>query len=219
MIGVIIVGGLAALGVVSIARRHHRWHHAWHHGGWGHHGGHGGWHHGPARCGGWVGRHDEMGSNGPWGPADRGEAPGVWMGGGGHRFNPLHFRRGRRWLLRSLFRRLETTPTQQQALIAATEEFQESAKAFKGEAKRTRADLAAALRRPSIDAESMGELFARHDSALDGLRKAFVGMTIRVHETLDDEQRERLARLIEAGPRGLRQEFGDEMNHGLSGGW
>lgn len=216
MIGVIIVGGLAALGIASIARRHHRWHHAWHHGGWGGHHGMHGWHHGPGRCGGWVGRHDQLGGPGPWGPGDRDEE-GVWMGG--HRFNPLHYRRGRRWLLRGLFRRLETTPTQQQALMAASEEFQESAKAFKGEAKRTRADIAAALRRPSIDAESMGELFARHDSALDGLRKAFVGMTIKVHETLDDDQRERLARLIEAGPRGLRHELGDQMNDGLPGGW
>jgi hypothetical protein len=138
---------------------------------------------------------------------------------GGHGFNPLHLKSGRRWLMRSLFRRLETTPTQQQALRAATEEFQEGAKAFKGEAKRTRADIAAALRRSAIDAESMGELFARHDSALDGLRKAFVGMTIKVHETLDDEQRERLARLIEEGPRGLRHGFRDEMNHGMSDGW
>lgn len=219
MIGVIIVGGLAALGIASIARRRHRWHHAWHHGGWGHHGLHG-WHHGAGGCGGWVGRHGHLDHTGPWGPepADRDEAGGVWMGGG-HGFNPLHFKRGRRWLMRGLLRRLETTPTQQQALLAATEEFQESAKAFKGEAKRTRADLAAALRRPSIDAESMGELFARHDSALDGLRKAFVGMTIRVHDTLDEAQRERLARLLEAGPRGLRHEFGDEMNDGMSGGW
>jgi uncharacterized membrane protein len=124
-------------------------------------------------------------------------------------------RRARKWLLRGLFRRLEATPTQQQALRAATEEFQESARALKGEAVRTRADIAAALRRPAIDAESMGELFARHDTALDSVRKAFVGMTIKVHDTLDGEQRERLARLLEAGPRGLGRELRDDM----SGGW
>jgi hypothetical protein len=218
MIGVIIVGGLAVLGIASIARRHHRWHHAWHHGAWGHHQGLDGWHHGHGRCGGWVERHHETGQTGPWGadPGSPDEGAGMWMGGRG--FNPLHFKRGRRWLLRSLFRRIEATPTQQQALHAATEEFQESAKAWKGEAKRTRSEIAAALRRPAIDAESMGELFARHDTALDGLRKAFVGMTIRVHETLDDDQRERLARLIEAGPRSLGH-GPDEMNYGMSGGW
>jgi uncharacterized membrane protein len=134
---------------------------------------------------------------------------GMWLGGPG--FNPLRLRGGRRWLMKALFRRLETTPTQQQALRAAMDEFQESAKTLKGEAGRTRTDVAAALRRPAIDAEALGELFARHDTALDGVRKAFVGMTIRVHDVLDDEQRERLARLIESGPRGLRGE--------MSGGW
>lgn len=138
---------------------------------------------------------------------------GVWFGEGGPAFHgmPRGFRRGRRWLLKGLFRRLETTPTQQDALRAAIEEFQQSAKVLKGEAGRTRAEVAAALRRPAIDAEALGELFARHDSALDDVRKAFVGMTIKVHDTLDEKQRARLARLIEAGPRGL----GDE----LSGGW
>jgi hypothetical protein len=227
MIGVIIVGGLAAMGIASIARRHSRWHHAWHHGGWGrgwHHGLHG-WDHGGGHgpCGGWVGRHHDHDGRGggPWGPGEsaQDDEPGMWMGGPGHGFNPLRFRRGRRWLMRGLFRRLETTPTQQQALQAAAEEFQESAKQWKGEAGRTRTDIAAALRRPAIDAESMGELFARHDTALEGVRKAFVGLSIKVHDVLDADQRERLARLIEAGPRGLRHDLRHQMRDDMSGGW
>jgi uncharacterized membrane protein len=107
-------------------------------------------------------------------------------------------------VLRGVFRRLETTPTQSQAIEEALKEFQEGAKAWKGEARRTRADLAVAVRRSSIDAEALGELFARHDSALEGVRKGFVGMMVRVHDVLDETQRERLAQLIELGPRWFR---------------
>src|SRR5262245_47972054 len=129
MIGVIIVGGLAAMGIASMVRRHHRWHHGYGGGGgphgWGHHHGLHGWHHGRGGCG----------HHGGWGRLDReddgfdggrDEGPGMWLGGAGPGpgFNPLRYRRGRRWLLKALFRRLETTPTQQQALHAATEEFQ-----------------------------------------------------------------------------------------------
>jgi hypothetical protein len=124
--------------------------------------------------------------------------------GWGGRVNPLLFGRGRGFLLRGILRRLETTPTQEKALRDAAKEFHEGAKALKGEARRSRVDVAATLRRSSVDEVALGELFARHDGALDSVRKAFVGLTIRVHEILDDTQRERLAQLIELGPRWFR---------------
>jgi uncharacterized membrane protein len=128
----------------------------------------------------------------------------AWFG---HRSAGRHwFRHG--WgsgaILAAMLRRLETTPTQNQALRAALKEFQASATAAKGEGRRTRADVAEAFRRPAIDAESMGEMFARQDSALEDIRKAFVGTMIKVHDVLDETQRERLAQLMEQGPRWFR---------------
>lgn len=187
MIGCIIVGGLAALGIARIA--HHR-----HHRGWG--------------CGGrWrggaCGREDDwddLGSESP-GHHDHGHAEFGW---GRHGGNPLMFGHGRRFILRGVLRRLETTPTQERALRDAAREFRDSAQSMKGEARRSRSDVAAELRRPAIDESALGELFARHDGALHDMRKAFVGLMIKVHEILDDTQRERLAQLIELGPRWFR---------------
>ena len=189
MIGCIIVGGLAALGIARIV--HHR-----HHGAWG--------------CGGrWRGGGDFRSPEDDWDDLDSGShrhhgaghAEFFW---GRHGGNPLMFRHGRRFILRSVFRRLQTTPTQEQALREAAREFRDAAQGVKGEARRTRADVAAELRRSAIDENALGELYARHDGALDGVRKAFVGLMIKVHEILDDTQRERLAQLIELGPRWFR---------------
>ena len=125
MIGCIIVGGLAALGVASIARR--RLHGGWGCGGpctgaggidggrggnleedesdWidGGRGPHGHHHHGPVQFGGWAGGH-----------------------------NPLLHGQGRRFILRSVLRRLETTPTQERALRDAAKEFRDSAQVSEG---------------------------------------------------------------------------------------
>jgi hypothetical protein len=201
MIGCIILGGLAALGIARIVRHRRMWG-----GGWGCHGH---WRGGGGPFGGdrWqAGGFDDLGASpedGDWGGHHAG-GHHVWMRHGPRWPNPLMFRQGRMSILRGVFRRLETTPTQSQAIQEALKEFQEGAKAWKGEARRTRTDLAVAFRRSSIDAEAMGELFARHDSALEGVRKAFVGMMMRVHDVLDDTQRERLAQLIELGPRWFR---------------
>jgi hypothetical protein len=191
MIGCIIVGGLAALGIAGIAR-HHRMR------GWGACGGGG--------CGGrrrYRDFFDAHGGDHHGFPADDGETH-AWFGHGRSWQNPFGSRGAPLFVLRGLLRRLETTPSQNQALRNAAKEFQDSAGVMKDEVRRTRADLAAALRRSSIDAESMGELFARHDTTLDGVRKAFVGLTVKVHDILDDTQRERLAQLIENGPRHFR---------------
>jgi hypothetical protein len=123
-----------------------------------------------------------------------------------------HLRHGMRmrgpFVLRFLSDRLQATPTQERALSQAVDEFMREVHALEDEAKKTRADLAAALRKPSFDEVLMGELYGRHDAALEKLRKAFVGLGAKVHDTLDEEQRERLADLIEQGPRFFRRRFG-----------
>jgi hypothetical protein len=105
-------------------------------------------------------------------------------------------------LLRHLLRRVETTPTQDRAIEEAFAELTRSAKPLRGEAKQSRADLAAAMRRTSLDEVALGEMFARHDRLAEDLRKALVGFLARVHEILDDIQRERFAALLEKGGLG-----------------
>jgi hypothetical protein len=55
------------------------------------------------------------------------------------------------------------------------------------------------MRSESFDAESLGEAFAKHDSALSTLRNAVVEGLAKIHEALDEKQRARLAELIESG--------------------
>jgi hypothetical protein len=201
MIGCLLFG---FAGVMLVSRMVHRHHHGWR----GHY----------SRCGGWGGHH-----GGPFGghhergygpgfegePGEFGEPGEPWMRGGGRGWggrwgNP--FRSG--FFSRMIADRLEATPTQEKVIRDATDELREAATKLKGEGKKTRADLAAAFRKSSFDEVLLGELYARHDRSLEDLRKAFVGMGARIHETLDEKQRERLAELIESGPGGWRSGWG-----------
>jgi hypothetical protein len=112
-------------------------------------------------------------------------------------------RRGRPYFLRYLSDRLDATPAQERAMAAAFEEFRGEARGLRDEVASSRKDVAAALRKPSFDEVLLGELYARHDTALEKLRKAFVGMMAKVHDALEEPQRERLAQIIERGPGGF----------------
>jgi len=96
-----------------------------------------------------------------------------------------------------LSERLEATPAQERAIAAAIEEFRAEMQALRGELPKTRADLASALRKSSFDEVLMGELFARHDTEMEKARKALVGLVARLHDALDQRQRDRLASMIE----------------------
>jgi hypothetical protein len=60
------------------------------------------------------------------------------------------------------------------------------------------------MRKPVFDEVLFGELFARHDSTLERLRKAVVGALAKTHDALDDRQRQRLGDMIAEGPRAFR---------------
>jgi hypothetical protein len=60
------------------------------------------------------------------------------------------------------------------------------------------------MRSQAFDEVLFGELFARHDSAMEAFRKAAFSALAKVHEALDERQRARLAELIESGPRFFR---------------
>ncbi len=163
---------LATVGVIGLLKmaHHHR------------HGCGGGWrghfrHHHLRRCGGGWGHHrfdrGEDGGGDEWGEdggQDLGDGFGVAMGLGG----PRGF--GRRIIMRRVLDGLETTPAQEKVIFAAAEEFRTEAAKFRGELRKSRGDVAAAFRKPSFDEVMLGELYARHDTAIEGLRRAFVGI-------------------------------------------
>jgi hypothetical protein len=159
------------------------------HGRWGHHG----HHFGPGAGGGWEGTE-------PWEPG----------GGGGF---------GRGFVLRGIAERLDASPAQERVIRDAADELHEAAHKLRGEARRTRADVADAFRKPHFDEVLFGELFARHDRSLEELRKAFVGAGAKVHDALDERQRARLADLIESGPGGGGGGGGAGGGWGGRGGW
>ena len=201
MIGCLIFGSLAAMGIArAIHHRrmvmgwggggcHGRWHHGWH--------GHGpGWRGFP---GGW-GRYDEE-------PVEMGGAPasdagwgGGWGGGGFPGFGGGRMRK--RFVVRAVLEHVRATPAQERVIGAAFEEFRDEMKRVSGgEGRRSRQEIVDALRRPTFDGVVLGEQFARHDTVLETARKAFVGLVAKIHDALEPEQRDRLAELIERGPR------------------
>jgi hypothetical protein len=102
--------------------------------------------------------------------------------------------------VRAVSDRLGATPAQERVIHDAAEELRAAASKLRGEARQTRSDVAGAFRKSHFDEVLFGELYARHDSALEELRKAFVGAGARIHDALDEQQRARLADMIESGP-------------------
>jgi hypothetical protein len=112
--------------------------------------------------------------------------------------------RGMRWVLRSFFERLETTPGQERVILAAFQELRENRGVVRDELKQTRADLARAVESGLIEDATFEETFARHDRLLAQLRVSFTEATKKICETLDEPQRKHLARWLERGAsRGL----------------
>jgi len=178
---------LATVGVIGLLKMAHYRRHAYGYcgGGWGrrsflHH------HHHRRRHGGFGPGFDD-GDVGP----DWADEPGAPRGGGW----------GRRFILNGVLDRLEATPAQERVITAAVDEFHAEAAKFRGELRQSRTDIAGAFRKPQFDEVALGELYARHDTAIEGLRRAFVGLGAKVHDALEEKQRARLADIIEAGPR------------------
>jgi hypothetical protein len=195
MIGCLILGTFGAIAVAKLVRHRMGW--AGCHGGGGYHHdggfGGGGWH-------GWHHRHH-----------GHRDFPGGWWGDPESApFGPDRDRhRGRRgFVMGVILDHVRATPVQERAVRAAFEEFRQEVKRVAGgEARTLRQDVSSVLRKPAFDEVYLGELFARHDRGIEGVRRAFVGLMAKVHDALDDEQRGRLAELLEKGPRFWRHGF------------
>lgn len=184
-----LIGTACLIGLISTIRR-------------GFHGGcHGGYRyaghfdHGHHGCGprGYRGGFDEE-SEGPWGAyRERGNFGRPRHGFRGFRgFGP------RAWVA-MLSDRLELSPAQERVVGQAFGEVRDTIRKQRGELSETRKDVAKAFRASSFDAVLMGDVFGRHDSKMDEVRKAVVGALAKVHEALDERQREKLASILEEG--------------------
>jgi Spy/CpxP family protein refolding chaperone len=215
-----IIGTACLLGFIATARHGRRCGgggFGWHGGGCGScgggscHGGWGGWHGprggGPFGHGGPFAHGGPFGGGGPFGPFGPFAHGGPFGPGGPRAF-----------ILRGLFERLETTPGQEKAIVAALEELREAAREHHGELLRSRVEVARAMKSPGFDEALLGELFARHDATIEAMRKAFVGALAKVHEALDERQRGLLAELIESGPFAFGRSFGGPWAGGPSRG-
>lgn len=122
------------------------------------------------------------------------EGPGFRRGRGGWRGF------GVRAVLRRMFERLDTTPGQEKVIVKAVEDLRESMGHAKDELKGSRSDFAAAFRNGLVDEASMADMFVKHDTVISETRRKVVEAVGRIHEALDDSQRNELADIIEKGP-------------------
>jgi Spy/CpxP family protein refolding chaperone len=142
-------------------------------------------------------------------------ACGSGYGGYGAGYGPGPGAGPRRWLLRSLFERLETTPGQEKAIMAALDELRNNRKVVRDEMQQTRGDLGRAVAAGLVDDATLEETFARHDRLLAQLRVSFVEALKKVTEALDERQRKQVADLLEGGFPGFRGGFRGPYRGGM----
>ena len=116
-----------------------------------------------------------------------------------------HGRRGfgGRFFFRRVLERLDTTPGQEKVIREAMHDLREEAWGLRSEVRGTRREIAEALRAPELDKALLDRVFAKHDEVIEKLRASVLTSADRVHSTLDEQQRKRLADMIETGPWGF----------------
>lgn len=123
----------------------------------------------------------------------------------------------RRWMLRRLFERLDTTPGQEKVITEAFDELQEKFRAVKDEMLKGRAVYGKATRGEAFDTESVREQFERQQGTVEDLKKVVLASMQKIHEALTPEQRAVAGDLIEFGPRGFGRgggSCGGRFGHG-----
>ena len=109
---------------------------------------------------------------------------------------------GGRYFFHRVLDRLDTTPGQEKVIRSALHDLKQEAWNLRGEVKATKSEIAAALRAPELDTAQLDRVFAKHDEVIEKLRASLLQATGQVHGTLDEQQRRKLADMIESGPWG-----------------
>ncbi len=120
----------------------------------------------------------------------------------GHHGHHHGGRWGGRYFFHRILDRLDTTPGQEKVIRSALHDLKQEASNLRGEVKNTRSEIAAALRTPELDKAVLDRVFAKHDEVIEKLRASLLHTADQVHGTLDEQQRRKLADMIESGPWG-----------------
>jgi Spy/CpxP family protein refolding chaperone len=105
---------------------------------------------------------------------------------------------GRRGLYMA-FRHLDASPAQERAIIAEVDKLRERLYGARAGLKDARPDLAAAIRGPSLDDAALGAVLGRVDGATTEARTAVLEALRNIHALLDEQQREKLATILDQG--------------------
>ena len=131
----------------------------------------------------------------------------------GHRHGPGRPGRRARWMFRWLFQQLDTTPGQEKVFQSAADDLEGRAHQLRTELEQLGQDLGKALRAPVFDGGAVRESFARLRAHLDTLEESVIGHGAKLHEALDESQRDALADLLERGPHRLGRRCGPGHHH------
>lgn len=121
----------------------------------------------------------------------------------------------RRWMLRRLFERLDTTPGQEKVILEAMDKVEQNGRAAKEAFFGGRVDIGRAMRGEHFDTAAVNEAFEKQQATVDAFKKAVLEQMQKIHEALTPEQRQAAGDLIENGPRALH---GGGCGHGRHGG-
>lgn len=125
--------------------------------------------------------------------------------GHGHGDHDGSGRRGGPWRRRTLWRifeHLDTTPGQEKLIREQLEQLWAQRDSVSRAWRSAGEELAETLRAEAVDEAAVDQLLARHQDELSDVRKQLARALARIHEALDQRQREHLARFL--GSRGFR---------------
>lgn len=129
------------------------------------------------------------------------------------------FRGGpRRWMMRRLFERLDTTPGQEKVIAEVLDDVERKAWTVREQFFTARGAYARAVRGEHFDGASVGEAFDAQQAAVEEVKKAAREGMAKVHEALNPEQRKMLGDLIEFGPRAFHGGCAHAHHHGFRHG-
>lgn len=106
---------------------------------------------------------------------------------------------GARWMLRGLFARLGTSPSQEQVLVDDATALRQAMAALRSDWEGARGELADLLAAADLDAGRVDEVLAARQARLSELRRQAAEAVARFHAVLDAGQREALSRLVREG--------------------
>jgi hypothetical protein len=122
-----------------------------------------------------------------------------WHGPWGSYQHHHHHHHGRRsWMMHAALARIDATPAQERFIVAEVDKLRERVYAARVGLGEARGDLAAAMRGPQLDDAALGAVLGRIDAATGEVRAAAIDSFRAIHGVLDDNQRARVAEMIDS---------------------